>query len=229
MERRLPRIFGALVLFVAGVPLHAEVLYPEVAFDAKDAAARLAPGTASIEGVAYGFRDSMPALPIIPIPVRMKSPLPWNRVYAEGVQVNLLPMTEYVTAWLKLRKRREGGFTREARQRHSRDPAVVMLSDEALSHRRSVTAGRKGRFRFDQLKPGRYLLLAFMDFTVRRNRLNAWNEQVMTTAGPGIAMHQQWETYYTQQTPELMAIVEVRREGEVRKVKLRERIFSLSL
>lgn len=219
----------ALLLVPIGAVEAQTTLYPDVPFDVSAAQHRMEAGSASIEGVAYGFRDDMPALPVVPVPIRMKSPLPWNRVHQAGIEVSLFPVTPYLEAWLKLKKRREGGFTARHRRLNSRNPTRVMMSSEAVAVRRIALADHQGRFSFPNLKPGRYLLHAFMDFTVDRNRLHAWDEHAMTSAGPALIQYQQWEAYSTRQSPELMALVEVKEEGELKRVKLRERIFFFAL
>lgn len=72
---------------------------------------------------------------------------------AAGVRVSLFPATPYLDEWYKLREKKE-----------SKDMGVFM-SWEANYHRKDVTANEEGRFVFYDLKPGRYFIQTFHDFS----------------------------------------------------------------
>ncbi len=111
-------------------------LYPDMVFDADLAKRGLERGYASISGiVCTQYRGS---------------------VYrAGGIEVFLYPVTPYLQAWYDLREKKA-------------DPKKsfwVYMNDDAFYAKASVKANEQGRFVFSDLKPGRYFLQAFHQFS----------------------------------------------------------------
>ena len=119
-----------------------DTVYAQVPFDAAEAEAALEPGPAAIDGVAsYRWKKN-------PIHVFFR-PL----AFAEHEDVVLLPVTDHLLAWERLRDREEDDNTR------------VFLTDEAWTHKRVTQTDGYGRFRFEGLKPGRYFLQTHVNWT----------------------------------------------------------------
>jgi tetratricopeptide (TPR) repeat protein len=79
-----------------------------------------------------------------------------DRIFrAGGTRVSLFPVTAYVDEWYKLRQKKEG------------KNRGIFMSNEAVSYRFDAVSGQDGRFSFQDLKPGRYFLQVFHEFTSR--------------------------------------------------------------
>lgn len=79
-----------------------------------------------------------------------------GRVFrASGARVSLFPVTPYLDTWYQLREKKEGKNT------------AIFMSNEAVSYRIDATANGEGRFFFQDLKPGRYFIQVFHNFTSR--------------------------------------------------------------
>jgi hypothetical protein len=134
----------------------AKNIFPEELFDSIAAKNALALGNVTIEGVAFtkpreGFGQATLGAK--------------NRIYAVNQQVHLFPVTPYFEAWYKLRKKKENSRTH------------VYLSDEAYRYRITVNTDQYGRFKFTQMKPGKY----FMQIII------PWSESKTATVYEGSA------------------------------------------
>ncbi|MGH8108960.1 MAG: tetratricopeptide repeat protein [Arenimonas sp.] len=79
-----------------------------------------------------------------------------DRIYrASGARVSLFPVTPYFDAWYTLREKMEGKYR------------AIFMSNEAVSYRVDLIANQEGRFSFPDLKPGRYFIQIFHQFTSR--------------------------------------------------------------
>jgi tetratricopeptide (TPR) repeat protein len=74
---------------------------------------------------------------------------------AKGVRVSLFLVTPYLGEWHKLREKKEG------------KNRAIFMSNEAISYRVDLVTNEEGRFSFPDLKPGRYFLQMFHEFTSR--------------------------------------------------------------
>ena len=79
-----------------------------------------------------------------------------DRIYrASGARVSLFPVTPYLEEWYKLREKKEG------------KNRAIFMSNEAASYRVDLITNQDGRFSFSDLKPGRYFIQIFHQFTSR--------------------------------------------------------------
>ncbi len=76
---------------------------------------------------------------------------------ASGARVSLFPVTPYLETWYQLREKKEGKNT------------GIFMSNEAVSYRIDLIANGEGRFYFQDLKPGRYFVQVFHNFTSRHS------------------------------------------------------------
>ena len=79
-----------------------------------------------------------------------------DRIYrASGARVSLFPVTPYLDEWYRLREKKEG------------KNRAIFMSNEAVSYRVDLVTNEEGRFSFYDLKPGRYFIQIFHEFTSR--------------------------------------------------------------
>jgi tetratricopeptide (TPR) repeat protein len=128
---------------------------------------------------------------------------------ARGARVSLFPVTPYLDEWYKLREKKEG-----------KDRAIFM-SNEAVSYRIDVTANGEGRFYFYDLKPGRYFIQVFHNFTSRhtgREDRGSFTEMingVRTTTN----YYEDYD-YNVGHANRIEKFVEIKSDGEEQKVTL---------
>ncbi len=111
-------------------------LYPDMAFDIALAKRGLERGYASISGIVCTQYGG-------------------NVYRAGGIEVFLYPVTPYLQAWYDLREKRA----------NPKKSFWVYMNDDAFYAKASVKANDQGRFVFSDLKPGRYFLQAFHQFS----------------------------------------------------------------
>lgn len=79
-----------------------------------------------------------------------------DRIYrASGARVSLFPVTPYLDQWYTLREKKEG------------KNRAIFMSSEAVSYRVDLVTNEEGRFSFPDLKPGRYFIQIYHEFTSR--------------------------------------------------------------
>lgn len=172
-----------------------EIFYPEVVFDSLQAKKMLAKGTATIKGVAFtkaknnmGFRAGA-------------------RILANQIKVVLLPVTPYFEAWYQLRKDKE----------NLRKRRYVYLSTAAYRYRLEAVTNSDGKFTFPEMKPGKYFLQGFLDWTYS----GYYNEYTGTGYnGYGQTDYYQQKKYSVDHQDRIEEFVEVKENGEVVKVRL---------
>lgn len=147
-----------IVLFISNfVFAQKNEFYPQVFFDKKLAASMLEPGTSKIEGVAFTKQKNSYGIAIS-----------GEKHYApEGTAVLLFPVTPYFNEFHKMRKRYENKNTN------------VFMSEDAYKYRLEAFTDAYGRFKFENLKPGKYYIEAIINYTAR----GSYNEQVGTSTG----------------------------------------------
>lgn len=168
-------------------------VYPDEPFDLNEAKAQMDYGASTIQGVVYTrLRQG-----------RLKI---GSKVKGNRVTVTIYPVTKYFEAWYDLRKKKEGKKTR------------VFMCDAAYRQRIEVYSDSDGNFEFKELKPGRYFLQSFIDFTqdnsydvqqshidVNARTIYQWKERI-----------QKYDNY----DDRLEEFVDIKTNGEIVKVKL---------
>jgi hypothetical protein len=122
--------------------------YPNTAFDSTAARQALALGKVTIEGIAFTKANHKFGPPSVF----------WKRIFASNCEVVLLPVTPYLEAWHKMRFRKENKKNK------------VYLSTDAYRFRISTRTDEFGRFKFEQMKPGRYFLQVIIPWSEARSR-----------------------------------------------------------
>jgi hypothetical protein len=172
------------------------VIYPETIFNRQEAEAALGKGTASIEGVMYtrpkngfGFK-----------------PLAGEKIYAQSSPVLLFPVTPYLEEWYRLRKEKENKRTQ------------IGMSQSALTVRLVVRTDDYGRFKFSNLKPGRYYLLGQLDWNEGKTRdVYAGN----ATNNYGTTDFYKREAYVVTNTEHFDKFVDIKEAGSTLQVNLK--------
>ena len=174
------------------------VLRPDVPFDPAAAAAALAPGSAVIDGVAF-YKVKKSPIQIFNV----------KTVFAENEEVTLRPATRHVLAWLALRDQTED----DDRTRVELDPA-------ARDANRTTKTDRYGRFRFENVRPGRYHLESEATWSeIVSQRVAVGSVDGPWGAPRNVYRNQASARYHTQR---LSAVVEIAEEGEVLEIDLRK-------
>lgn len=106
----------------------AKTMYPKPPFDEAETKRAMEKGTGSLRGVFWTGSDFD------------KEPL-------KNKEVTLMPATAHVEAWYKLRRDQE-----------HEDGVKVFLDSRMAAYQRKTKTDAYGRFAFDGLKPGKYLL-----------------------------------------------------------------------
>lgn len=133
-----------------------------------------------------------------------------DRIYrASGVRVSLFPVTAYLDEWYKLREKKEG------------KNRTVFMSNEAASYRVDLITNQDGRFSFSDLKPGRYFIQIFHQFTSRhagradRGASTDMINGVLTTTN----YYEDYD-YNVGHTNRMEKFVEIKNDGDSEKVTL---------
>lgn len=130
--------------------------------------------------------------------------VPYLGSRAENVPILLLPVTPHLEELIRLRKKARRG-------------EVVLQSPEVLETSIATVADDKGRFRFTELKPGRYYLYAAFGFT----RASTRNVYRGTAYGGNTAVDlYSPETVHYGGGGEIEKVVQVKKEGEVVRTSL---------
>lgn len=173
-----------------------KIIYPEAVFDSLTAKRQLALGKGTIEGRAFTRPKNQ---------FGFSAPLA-ERIFARNAKVTLIPVTPYFEAWYELRKKKEGKKT------------TVYMSDIAYYWRLETTTDDEGYFTFKEMKPGKYFLQAFVDWTTAHSR------DVYTGSGynnyGGRTDYYTPQSYYIDHSNRIEEFVEVKEDGEIVKVKL---------
>lgn len=178
-----------------------EVL-PKKPFNEEDAKNRLAYGNSTIRGVAVA-RDYDDRRSVI-LGVKHTAP--------PGTVVVLFPLTDHIKSYLKLRKK----YKMSLKYR-------PVISTEAFRYRIETTVGQNGEFVFERMKPGKYFIEAKFDYvgqsTAQRqvgtdHWYNGYGNYLYSSP-----VYQSYITSYGSSSVET-AIVEVKKDGEVVKVRL---------
>lgn len=119
-------------------------LMPQTSFDVAAAKSALAPGKATIKGVAFTkpktkFGYKAPFAP---------------RIYASKIKILLFPVTPYLLEYLELRK-----------QVNYKKLKFAYMSNEAWHYHYYAITNSVGEFTFPNLKPGKYYIEGLLNWT----------------------------------------------------------------
>ena len=181
--------------------------FPQVFFDKKQAEAQLGAGKSTIEGVA--FTREKRSIPLTMGAVKVKTGK--KHMARPNTVVMLFPVTEYFTEFYHLRKKLESKTQQ------------VLLSNEAFAVRREAYTDDYGRFRFENLKVGKYYLETIVDFTA----VGSYKQQTGTSTaynvyGTPLYSTPIYETFFYdyEAAHRESKFVEVKKDGQVIEIKL---------
>ena len=181
--------------------------FPQVFFDKKQAEAQLGAGKSTIEGVA--FTREKRTIPFTMGAVKVKTGK--KHMARPNTVVMLFPVTEYFTEFYNLRKKLES----KTKQ--------VLMSNEAFAVRREAYTDNYGRFRFENLKVGKYYLETIVDFTA----VGSYKQQTGTSTaynvyGTPLYSTPIYETFFYdyEAAHRESKFVEVKKDGQVIEIKL---------
>ena len=181
--------------------------FPQVFFDKKQAEAQLGAGKSTIEGVA--FTREKRTIPFTMGAVKVKTGK--KHMARPNTVVMLFPVTEYFTEFYNLRKKLES----KTKQ--------VLMSNEAFAIRREAYTDDYGRFRFENLKVGKYYLETIVDFTA----VGSYKQQTGTSTaynayGTPLYSTPIYETFFYdyEAAHRESKFVEVKKDGQVIEIKL---------
>ena len=181
--------------------------FPQVFFDKKQAEAQLGAGKSTIEGVA--FTTEKRTIPFTMGAVKVKTGK--KHMARPNTVVMLFPVTEYFTEFYNLRKKLES----KTKQ--------VLMSNEAFAVRREAYTDDYGRFRFENLKVGKYYLETIVDFTA----VGSYKQQTGTSTaynvyGTPLYSTPIYETFFYdyEAAHRESKFVEVKKDGQVIEIKL---------
>ena len=122
----------------------------------------------------------------------------WN---ANGMYITLYPATPYIEEWFELQKKK-------------RKKTAVYMINPAYQYSITITADRNGEFRFDDLSPGRYLLIGdfALEVTNTKDVYDGYQRE-----GPAMVHYYHKEKYVNNYNDRLHRFVEVKAPGEVLK------------
>ena len=194
-------------LCVSDVFSQKDSYFPQVFFDKKQAEAQLGAGKSTIEGVA--FTREKRSIPLTMGAVKVKTGK--KHMARPNTVVMLFPVTEYFTEFYNLRKKLES----KTKQ--------VLMSNEAFAVRREAYTDDYGRFRFENLKVGKYYLETIVDFTA----VGSYKQQTGTSTaynvyGTPLYSTPIYETFFYdyEAAHRESKFVEVKKDGQVIEIKL---------
>ena len=181
--------------------------FPQVFFDKKQAEAQLGAGKSTIEGVAFTREKRSIHLTMGAVKVKTGK----KHMARPNTVVMLFPVTEYFTEFYNLRKKLES----KTKQ--------VLMSNEAFAVRREAYTDDYGRFRFENLKVGKYYLETIVDFTA----VGSYKQQTGTSTaynvyGTPLYSTPIYETFFYdyEAAHRESKFVEVKKDGQVIEIKL---------
>ena len=181
--------------------------FPQVFFDKKQAEAQLGAGKSTIEGVA--FTREKRSIPLTMGAVKVKTGK--KHMARPNTVVMPFPVTEYFTEFYNLRKKLES----KTKQ--------VLMSNEVFAVRREAYTDDYGRFRFENLKVGKYYLETIVDFTA----VGSYKQQTGTSTaynvyGTPLYSTPIYETFFYdyEAAHRESKFVEVKKDGQVIEIKL---------
>lgn len=173
-------------------------LMPKATFNIAEAKSALAPGKATIKGVAF---------------TKIKTKLGYNapfapRIYANKIKVLLFPVTPYLLEYLDLRK-----------QANYKKLKFAYMSNEAWNIHYYAITNSEGQFTFPNLKPGKYYVEGLLNWSSTAS----YNQYSGTGYGSYGGRIDYYDTkYYNVEHADLLnTIVEIKDTNEVLDMKLK--------
>jgi hypothetical protein len=173
-----------------------KTIYPDYTYDVKVGRTALAEGRTLIEGVVFTKPKTK---------LGYGAPLA-DRIYGKNVLITLFPVTPYFEQWYDLRKKRENKLT------------AVYMSDSAFKYRLTTKSDDYGRFKFEKMKPGKYFLQAFLDWSESKNYKAFVGSG---ESGYGTTNYYQWQTYTQNHSDRLEKFIEVEAQQSTLSIKLK--------
>lgn len=170
-------------------------LFPQVPFDSLEAKNMLGTGKSTIEGVAFTRVKNGYGMKV------------GQKMLAINTDVTLYPVTSYFTEWYNLRKKKESKKT------------SVFMSNDAFRWRVVVHTDDYGRFKFFNMKPGKYFLQAMASYNIQGTR-NVYTGSDYNGYGGGTDYYQQ-QRYINNYTDRIEEFVEITRDGQTIELKLK--------
>ncbi len=205
----MKQIFLILIVFLISQQSFSQkdTYFPQVFFNKNVAEELLAEGKSTIEGVAFTREKKN-----VPLTLGMaKAKMGKKHTARPNTVIMLFPVTDYFTEFYNLRKKMENKKTQ------------VLMSEEAFSFRREAYTDNYGRFKFENLKPGKYYLETIIDFTLQ----GSYKEQVGTSTaynyyGQALYSTPIYETFFYnyESSHRESKFVEITRDGQVIEIKL---------
>lgn len=181
--------------------------FPQVFFDKKQAEAQLGTGKSTIEGVA--FTREKRSIPLTMGAVKVKTGK--KHMARPNTVIMLFPVTEYFTEFYNLRRKIESSKKQ------------VLMSKEAFAVRREAYTDDYGRFKFENLKVGKYYIETIVDFTA----VGSYKKQTGTSTaynvyGTPLYSTPIYETFFYdyEAAHRESKFVEVKKDGQVIEIKL---------
>lgn len=174
---------------------------PATPFNAKDAAAALAPGKANIEGVLFHVLTYEGDQTLNTSVARLV-----NRPTKAGrVVVTLYPVQPHLQEWLQLKDEDDGIRRSPLKQvmNLNRPPQDIRYDEAVERYRRQATSDDNGRYSFRQLKPGRYLLVAEAEASgsyLQTVQTGTSTYSGLHSAGTALGMHSGTVQHFTDET-----------------------------
>lgn len=205
MKRFLSLISG--VLISATSLAQQNELLPQVFFDKTLAQNQLKPGKSTIEGEAFTREKAN-----IPFTLGMaKAKIGKKHIADEGTLVMLFPVTDYFMEFYNLRKKKENRKNK------------VVMSPDAFETRREAYTDAYGRFKFDNLKIGKYYLETIIDFTqTGRYQQQVGNTNYYNAYGGYLYSNPIYQTYFYNYgvSHRESKFVEITKDGQIIEIKL---------
>jgi len=188
--------FTFLILVWASMLANAQkaAYYPQVPFDSLEAKSMLALGKSSIEGTTYTRLKNGYGMKV------------GSKMLAKNVEVTLYPVTAYFTEWFNLRKKMENKKT------------SVYMSEQAFRYRITIKTDDYGRFKFTQMKPGKYFIQSFASYS-RSGSVPVYRGSGYNGYG-GRTDYYDYQSYTNNYTDRVEEFVEVTRDGQAIEIKL---------
>lgn len=200
----MKKVIAAGLFIFLGVALFAQESYyfPQVFFNTKEADSLLGRGTATIEGVAFTKPKGA---------FGQKAPLAKKQYAPSGTVITLFPRTSYFETWYKLQKKYGDSRT------------SILMSSQAFSYRLEAKTDSYGRFRFINLRPGKYFMEAVIPYTEVKSyqQVTGYTDYYRGGAYTGSSPIYSTFFYNYHSSNRETLFVEVDKEGQLVEVKLK--------
>lgn len=180
----------------------------EAAFNKEEILKLVTNGTAVIRGEAFAKDNQAPIKGMVLVNINKKQFPP------KGTEVLLIPYTEFFKNWLEHNKK-------AAKKNEEPLPLPEGASECFL---KTKIIDNKGTFEFSGLMPGQYFLVSEFSFisTKSTTRTEGYTHTYLNGMYIGSAPIERIYHYNVNEMAFAKKIVEIKKEGEVKKIKLRD-------